>query len=347
MSLDTRITSAVEDLERQTTVDVAAGLERLRRAHRRRATTRGVTLVAVAALLVAGVVWRLGGPTRPPDPAPAPEQLHVSNGALVSIEHPGMRVVAAGKEVAHLPAYVRSNAHLAWSADGTELVYDTTTGTLVALDVATGDVRTLTTCATPCLAGASPDTSQIALASEGELRISTPDGESVITLPGLSPGVPVWSPDATRIAFSAPTGLYVVGADGSGLHRLLASPDPRVEVIAPSWSPDGESLAYLAGTPVPGNPGGTADVLLTAFSVVAVDAASGSALQLAEAGECFCLGLPPGAVSWSPDGTTVGFTVTRVIGLKGIFTVPALGGKAERLNREQVGGALAWQPIAD
>ncbi len=347
MSLDTRITSAVEDLERQTAVDVAAGLERLRRAHRRRATTRGVTLVAVVALLVAGVVWRLG-PTRPPDPAPEPDQLHVSNGALVSIEHPGLSVVADGGEIAHLPTYVRGNAHLAWSADGTELVYDTPTGSsLVALDVATGDVRTLTTCATPCLAGASPDTSQIALASEGKLRISTDGSVSVIDLPGLSPGVPVWSPDATRIAFAAPTGLYVVGVDGSGLHHLLASPDPRMELTTPSWSPDGESLAYLAGTPVPGNPGGTDGVPLTTFTVVTVDATTGTRRQLAAAGECFCLGNPPPAVAWSPDGTTVGFTVTHVSGLKGMFTVPALGGDAERLNREEVGGALAWQPIVD
>lgn len=345
MTLDARIASAVEDLELRTSVDARAGLERLRQTHRRRTTTRNITLTVVVALLSVGLVWRLGGPQRQPDPAP--DKPHISNGALISLRDDG-KVVAVGSSIAHLPVGLPPNAHLAWSADGTELVHDTTNGTLVALDVETGHIRTLTTCATPCLAGASPDTSRTALAAEGELRISTHDGESVVPLPGLSPGVPVWSPDATRIAFVAGTGLYVVGADGSGLHRLVASSDERLPTIPPSWSPDGHSLAYLAGTPVPGNPGGTDDVLLTAFSVVAVDAASGASRPLADAGECFCvLGLPPAAVSWSPDGSLVGFTITRVDGLKGVFAVPAHGGEVERLSHEKVGGSLAWQPVVD
>ena len=254
MSLDSRIASAVEDLERRTSVDAAAGLERLRQTRRRRVTMRAVSTVAVVmVLMVAGVVWRPGGPPRPPDPAP--DRPHVSNGALVAVRPDWVPaalddVVAVGGSIAHLPDDVPEGAHLIWSADGTELVYSSSSRglNLVAFNVETGDVRTLMTCATWCPAGASRDTSRIALAAKGELRISAPDGESFVLLPGLRPGVPVWSPDATRIAFAAPTGLYVVGADGSGLHQLIASPDERLVMLPPSWSPDGASLAYLEGT---------------------------------------------------------------------------------------------------
>ena len=81
------------------------------------------------------------------------------------------------------------------------------------------------------------------------------------------------------------------------------------------------------------------------FSVVAVDATSGSSRYLADAGECACLGLPPPAVAWSPDGSLVGFTVTRLDGPKGVFAVPALGGEVERLSDEELVGGLAWQPV--
>lgn len=348
MSLDARIASAVEDLERRTSVDAAAGLERLRQTHRRRVTMRAVsTLAVVMALLVAGAVWRLGGPPRQPDPAP--DRPHVSNGALVAVRGDGAvrraplgDVVAIGGSIAHLPDDVPEGAHLIWSADGTELVYSSSSRNLnlVAFNVETGDVRTLMTCATWCPAGASPDTSRIALAAKGELRISTPDGESVVPLPGLRPSVPVWSPDATRIAFAAPTGLYVVGADGSGLHRLIASPDERLLLIPPSWSPDGASLAYIEGTP---DDIAADDVVNATYSVVAVDATSGSSRYLADAGQCVCLGLPAPVVAWSPDGSLVGFTVPG----PGVFAVPALGGEVERLSDEVHGGGLAWQPVID
>ena len=298
-------------------------------------------------LLVAGVVWRVGGSHSLPDPA-APEVPRISNGALVSISPAGGKVVAIGGSITHLPVGVPDTAHLTWSADGSELVHDTTNGTVVALDVETGYVRILSTCTAPCLAGVSPDMSRIALASEGELRIRTGDRESVVPLPGVSASMPVWSPDSTRIAFAAPTGLYVVNTDGSGLRQLVESRDERVPEPPPSWSPDGRSLAYLAGTPVPGNPGGTDEVVNTAFSVVTIDAATGATRTLADAGDCFCVGLTPAAVAWSPDGRLIGFTRQTIGGgLKGVFAVATEGGAVVRLSHTKVGTALAWQPVLD
>lgn len=340
MSLDTRIASAVEDLERWTFVDATAGLARLRETDRRRKTGRAVALTVVVALLAAGAVWRLGAP--PPQQNPAPDAPHVSNGVLVSLASTGGQVIVVGGSLPHPPVEVSTYGHLKFSADGTELVHDTPTGDLVALDVETGDVRILRSCPTPCLAGASPDTTRTAVASEGEFRISAPGGETTIPLPGLRPGPPVWSPDGTRIAFAEPTGLYVVKADGSWLRRYW-DPAPGLLTVPPSWSPDGDYLAYVAAKPVPGGKS-EEGLVLADYKLIVVDAGAGSVRKIATLGRCTCAAGGP-AVAWSPDGELVAFT--GVGGRVGIYTVPAQDGDVERLSDEQVGGSLAWQPILD
>ena len=60
---------------------------------------------------------------------------------------------------------------------------------------------------------------------------------------------PVWPPDVTRIAFTGPpldakSDLYVIDADGYNLINL--TPDGRTFNIAPTWSPDGQSIAFVS-----------------------------------------------------------------------------------------------------
>ncbi len=64
-------------------------------------------------------------------------------------------------------------------------------------------------------------------------------------------GLPAWSPDSRRLAFanyalSIPGGgdIYVVGADGSGLTRLVSFTGFYSRL---AWSPDGLQLAYTSG----------------------------------------------------------------------------------------------------
>jgi Tol biopolymer transport system component len=49
-----------------------------------------------------------------------------------------------------------------------------------------------------------------------------------------------WSPDGTRIALSMRDAVWIVNADGSGLHRL------RQSASDPSWTPDGRYLVFTA-----------------------------------------------------------------------------------------------------
>ena len=62
------------------------------------------------------------------------------------------------------------------------------------------------------------------------------DGELAVGMDCLGP--PAWSPDGSRLAFRASGGIWVIGADGSGLRKVIPNGEKA------SWSPDGSRIAY-------------------------------------------------------------------------------------------------------
>jgi serine/threonine protein kinase len=73
------------------------------------------------------------------------------------------------------------------------------------------------------------------------------DPTQMTTNPG-SKSYPNWSPDGTKIVFSAETGdtenkidLYTINVDGSGLSNLIAIPGNETEA---AWSPDGQWIVF-------------------------------------------------------------------------------------------------------
>jgi serine/threonine-protein kinase len=67
-------------------------------------------------------------------------------------------------------------------------------------------------------------------------------GEGVVVSPGAGDfGGPRWTPDGTRIAFSAPEGVNTVAPLGGSLKRIVNAPSPDFD-----WSPDGRSLAFIS-----------------------------------------------------------------------------------------------------
>jgi Tol biopolymer transport system component len=117
----------------------------------------------------------------------------------------------------------------------------------------------------------SPDGSKIAYIAgggdvENGLRVMDADGSHVRVLVesdgklsnGILPhcgsagigGAPAWSPDGSRLAFCGPGGIWVIGAEGSGLRKLIPNG------VNPSWSPDGSRIAYQVRKGEWGSPAG-------------------------------------------------------------------------------------------
>ena len=165
MSLDARIASAIEDLERQDARRRRGWTRAARETDRRRRTGRQ-SARRVVGLLAAGLVWRLGGPTQQAEPGTG--RAHMSNGVLAR-----WRSTATGhrsRPLDHSCAArqaLRLTAHLSVVRRRIQLVHDTTGGDPVRPRRRDREVRTLATCPTPYLAGASPDMVRTALASEG------------------------------------------------------------------------------------------------------------------------------------------------------------------------------------
>ncbi|NUR78628.1 MAG: hypothetical protein HOQ28_20365 [Thermoleophilia bacterium] len=115
-----------------------------------------------------------------------------------------------------------------------------------------------------------------------------------------------WSPDGTRIAFPNGTGrLEVAAADGSQARVLAAGGLTG----APSWSPDGRSVAYAATRilPLPASRFGP----LANTDVYVADAASGESRRLTGWLDPNVVGPTSDTPSWWPDGKRLFFRTFR------------------------------------
>jgi len=166
----------------------------------------------------------------------------------------------------------------------------------------------------------SPDGEQIAFEAGDGIFVVQADGTGARRVTSCDPpacdgeGSPGWSPDGSRLAFWADRdgheGLWLVGADGSGLEL-------RSEGLSfgpPAWSPDG-SLIAVAGHTV-------ADTDEEGIFLISAD--TGAVLrQIRPQG----LALPT-FVSWSPDGQQLTFDAVGAGGSldeAGVYVIRADG----------------------
>jgi Tol biopolymer transport system component len=133
-----------------------------------------------------------------------------------------------------------------------------------------------------------------------------------------------WSPDGARLVLSAPTqrsdgDLFVVNADGTGLHRLLAT--PRLE-LPNAWSPDGRKILF------------TRSFGDRASDVYVMNADGTNVRRLTRA-----VGVDVGG-TWSPDGSRIVFTSNR-LGRQHLFVMRANGTHQHSITRS---GANDFEP---
>jgi TolB protein len=175
-----------------------------------------------------------------------------------------------------------------------------------------------------------------------QLRIMDADGKNDHVIPNQPAKMnlmPAWSPDGKQIAFMNSVeegtenpdsfGLYVIGADGSGLRRLAE--DEKLAAL-PAWSPDGKRILFTAdreGGPV-----------LRSIN------ADGSGAQDFPTGLKFAI-----APFFSPDGKRLAFTGTNEINASeksiDLYVGNADGTGAEKLTMGDgfaIGSPGGWSP---
>ena len=142
---------------------------------------------------------------------------------------------------------------------------------------------------------------------------------------------PAWSPDGRQVAFVRATAVFVMAADGSGLHRV--GPASSAEDFDPAWSPSGQ-LAFVRSTRAEAG---------FDHTIVVADRDGKHLRPLVESSR---LGYSEPA--WSPDGETLaylgGMSRPDVGGGVGLFAAPLRGGSSELLFSGASISSPRWSP---
>jgi Tol biopolymer transport system component len=258
-----------------------------------------------------------------------------------------------------------------WSPDGVRIAFtrhetggeysQSTQDDIVVMDSDGSDQRQVT----PDVAGQSsfkptwsPDGEHIAFLRSNAVFVSSPmrygdlftvnldgSGETRLTRGKLVSG-PAWSPDGQRIAMAIGTrgrgvptvpntDIYVVNVAGEMAKRLTET--PSVLESAPAWSPDGSRIAFARWR------------YKTAYDgrgAIFVMKPDGSGQRLVLSPRHFASG--PYSLSWSPDGRSLAFETSSMLGCTSISTVNLETNNVHAMTSckkpREASVAPSWQP---
>ncbi len=234
----------------------------------------------------------------------------------------------AGGEAVRLTDYKADVSEIAWSPDGKRLA-------LVVDDVDPDDPDLLPEGTKPHPRPIVIDRRQFKRDGEGYLRsfrkhvhlidLAAKTSEQLTSGP-YDDAEPAWSPDGRSLAFvsnrtpdpdaNQNTDVFVVAAEPGAAPRAVTT-SPGAD-SSPAWSPDGRSIAYLAG--------GDPKEMWYATNDVAVVPAAGGAPRILTAK----LDRNVESPRFTPDGTAVLFLLEDG-GNRHLASVPAAGGKVTGL----------------
>ncbi|HKA57739.1 MAG TPA: Ig-like domain-containing protein [Gemmatimonadales bacterium] len=181
----------------------------------------------------------------------------------------------------------------------------------------------------------SPDGRRIAYQDLGDLYLMNADGTGItpFLMGPPSNGSPHWSPDGMRLAVtrtvSTPRGeqtrIFVINADGTGLHQV--SPEPADPNFVggdgwPSWASDGSKLAFTRNG-----------------ELFTINADGTGMTQLPTP-------LGAQATAWSPDGRWIAYQSLSFLDLPAeLFVVSPDGANSIRLtNSPETETSPSWSP---
>jgi len=200
----------------------------------------------------------------------------------------GMKIYMANSDGSTIQEVVsQGSPYFSWSRDDSQLVYHSSrddAGDVYVVNVDGTNERRLTQGAGNIGSsdpGWSPTADEIVFTSNraggSNIYVFNADGTNLrqLTFQGQFPGqianhTPIWSPDGSQIVFTSmrsepgATGLYIMNADGSNVHRLITNAPSQES--AQCWIAEPKS-ALTASITFPGRPAAPNARLSQAFTV--------------------------------------------------------------------------------
>lgn len=194
-----------------------------------------------------------------------------------SLGGPGLYTVTPGSTAQRLPGTLPGDIHAVWSPDGSRIAFQSASRTDQDISVM------------------NADGSERRVVTDTTLRVAE--------------RTPTWSPDGSRVAFVAGDSgtdttndleIWTINVDGSGLAQLTDNAQ-NIEDKQPSWSPDGEQIAFVSE----GRPGQTnSDIYVMDANPATSDA---GALNLTPNTSDPVYQFNDENPNWSPDGSQIAY----------------------------------------